>query len=98
MNKLTKIEMLDGQYPGLADEVGKWFAQGVTCKQIAARLTEKYKVKVTTTTVGGYRFRRWVPERDRLREKRLEALAAQEVASEREVKAALAVAARGETR
>jgi hypothetical protein len=98
MKQLTKIEKLDGQFPGLADDVRKWLTRGIFCREIAGLLAEKYPVSVTTGTVGSFRMRRWVPEQELLREKRIEALAAQMVASEREIKAALAAEDPGETR
>ncbi len=53
---------------------------------------------VSPSQVKIFRAQRWVPEQELLREKRIAALAAQMVASEREVKAALAAEDPGETR
>lgn len=98
MKRLTKIEKLEGQFPGLADDVRKWLARGVACDEIAGLLSEKYPVPVSPSQVKIFRAHRWVPEQELLREKRIAVLAAQMVASEREVKAALAAEDPGETR
>jgi len=93
---LTKIEMLDAQFPGLAEQVGQWFAQGVSAIQVAALIFERYQVSVLPGTVSSFRCRRWVPEQKRLREKMIGLRAAQQVAHEREVKTALAAEPSGE--
>ena len=98
MKRLTKIEKLDQQFPGLADDVRKWFAQGISCEKIAELLFERYQVSLSAAPIGSFRCRRWVPEQDLLQEKRIETLAAQEAAREREIKAALAGAAPGEVK
>ena len=94
--QLTRIERLDAQIPGLAEQVGTWFAQGLPVRRVAVLLFERYHLSLPPRTVGNFRARRWVPEQERLREKRLEALAAQEVAREREVRAALAFEVSGD--
>jgi len=38
MTKLTKIEQLDQRFPGLADQVRKWFAQGFSAEKISVLL------------------------------------------------------------
>jgi hypothetical protein len=90
MKLLSKIERLDQEHPGLADDARKWFAQGISCRKIAALLSDKYQIALTMTPVGRFRCRRWVPEQNLLREKRIELLAAQQIAEEREVRATLA--------
>ena len=95
--QLTKIEKLDTQYPGLADDVGKWFSQGISSCKVANLIFEKYRMVVVPRTVGGFRSRRWVPEQKLLREKRIAARAAQEAAREREIRQSLARQALGET-
>ncbi len=98
MNKLTKIELLDQQFPGLANEVRKWFAQGISCEKVGVLLAQRYPLPAPLphSTVGRFRSHRWVPEMELLRQKKIEAWAAQEVAREREIKMELACKARGE--
>jgi hypothetical protein len=90
MRPLTKIEQLDHTHPGLADSVRNWFAQGITAEKIVELLFEQYHVSVTTSPISSFRSRRWAPERERVQEKRIEALAALEVARELEIKASMA--------
>lgn len=98
MTKLTKVELLDRQFPGLADQVRRWFVAGHSCVKVAELLRHQYgeAARLGQSTVGSFRVKRWVPEREMLREKKISILAAQEVAQEREIKAALACKARGE--
>jgi hypothetical protein len=98
MTKLTKIERLDQQFPGLADQVRKWFTQGISCEKVGVLLAERYPLAapVSHSTVAAFRSKRWVPEMEMFREKKIAALAAQEVAREREIKAAFARQARGD--
>ena len=96
MTRLTKIEILDAQYPGLADDVRKWFAQGIAATRIVQFLAEKYRVSMSATPIARFRSRRWVPEQRLLQEKRAAVRAAEDVAREREVKASLAVQVPGE--
>lgn len=86
MSKLTKLEKVDQQLPGLADDVRKWFAQGISCTRIAALIAERYPISLSRTPVARFRARRWVPEQERLREKRIELLAAQELAREQAIR------------
>ncbi len=90
MKQLTKIEQLDAQFPGLADNVRNWFAQGVTSEQIVALLFEKYQVSLTTSPISSFRNKRWARERERIEEARISALVALEVAREEEIKASMA--------
>ena len=85
--RLTMIEKLDAQFPGLADEVRKRFAEGVPAHKIAEQILEKYQVAISASTVSSFRCRRWVPEQKRLQEKRLDALVARELAREQELTA-----------
>lgn len=87
---LTKIEKLDAQYPGLADSIRKWFLQGIPMQEISELLREHYKLAISTFPIAKFRAKRWVPEQRLLREKKIEARAAQEVADERQVKASVA--------
>jgi hypothetical protein len=88
--RLTKIEELDAQHPGLADQVRNWLAQGVTVARIADLLFDRYHVSLSKHTVGRFRKRRWVPEQDLLRERRVTALVEREVAREIEIRDSLA--------
>jgi hypothetical protein len=90
MKQLTKIEQLDERFPGLADDVRKWFGLGVTAEQIVKLLFERYNVSVTTSPISSFRSRRWAVERERIQEKSIEALAALEVARAQEIKASMA--------
>jgi hypothetical protein len=90
MKQLTKIEQLDQSFPGLADDVRMWFGQGITAEQIVKLLFEKHHVSVTVSPISSFRHRRWAPERERIQEKRIEALAALEVEREQEIKASMA--------
>jgi hypothetical protein len=89
MKQLTKIEHLDERFPGLADNVRMWFAQGVTVKQIVALLFERYQVSLSTGPISSFRLKRWAPERKRIQEMRISALVALEVAREQEIKASM---------
>ena len=92
MTKLSAIELLDQRFPGLADRVRKWFAEGVSCQKVAELLVEQYGAgaRVAHSTVGSFRLKRWVAEQRLLQQKKIEILAAQQVAQEREMKAKLA--------
>jgi hypothetical protein len=96
MKTLTKIEKLDQRFPGLADNVRKWFAQGVSAKKIAVLLFQQYQVSLSPTPVGSFRSRRWVPEQELLRERKIAARAALEVSRELEITASLASEVPGE--
>ncbi len=89
MKQLTKIEQLDTRFPGLADNVRKWFAQGITSEQIVGLLFEHYQVSVTTSPISSFRSRRWAPERERIEERRIAALVALEVTREQEIRASM---------
>ena len=89
MKQLTKIEQLDAQFPGLADSVRNWFAQGVTAEHIVGLLFEKYQVSLTTSPISSFRNKRWARERERMEEARITALVALEVAREEEIKASM---------
>jgi len=98
MKRLTKIEQLDQRFPGLADQVRKWFAQGISAEKIAALLFEQYQVSLSATPVSSFRSRRWVPEQERLKDKKIAALAALEVAREQEITASMASPVPGEVK
>jgi hypothetical protein len=95
---LTRIEKLDQEFPGLADDVRKWFSQGISSEKIAVRLFERYTVSLTEAPVSSFRLRRWVPEQRLLMEKKIAAQAAFELEREREVRAAINRNSLGEMR
>jgi 5'-3' exonuclease len=64
MKQLTKIEQLDESYPGLADNVRKWFDHGVQVRKVAELLFQQYNVCVPRATIGNFRARRWACERE----------------------------------
>ena len=79
MIRLTRIEKLDHQYPGLADSVKDWFYQGFSAEKVKDLLHEKYGISVARADIGFFRTERWVPEMELVREKRIAALAAQDM-------------------
>jgi len=60
--KLTKIEQLDQQFPGLAAKVMIWFDCGVVIHEVVERLRAEYQVSVPWSTVRNFRVCRWTPE------------------------------------
>ncbi len=88
--RLTKIEKLDHDYPGLADQVREWFAQGVAVRQVPKLVFAKYNLRITETPVARFRSRRWVQEQELMQEKRIEALIARLYAHDDEIALALA--------
>jgi|SRR5271157_5041427 len=98
MKKLTKIEQLDQRFPGLADNVGKWFAQGFSAEKIVALLFDEYHISLSKTPVSSFRSRRWVPEQDLLRDRKIAALVALEVSREQEIRASMASRLPGEVK
>ncbi len=87
---LTKIEILDRRHPGLADNIRDWFSQGISTRKVLALVRERYPLELSRNPIALFRARVWAPEQELLRQKKIEARAAQEVAREQEVKAALA--------
>jgi hypothetical protein len=85
--RLTTIEKLDQRFPGLADQVRTWFAQGIPAREIAELLGAQYGARASEDAVEYFRSRRWVPEQELLREKKIAALAAQEVSREQAIRA-----------
>jgi len=75
MPQRTRIERLDQEHPGLADQVRAWFDQARTVKQVSALIQAHYGVFVWPDVVGNFRRVRWVREREEAREKRLTAAA-----------------------
>jgi hypothetical protein len=87
---LTKIETLDQRFPGLAGQVRKWFDQGIPQLKVVDMLRKQYGVAVAKSTLGNFRARRWVREREAAREMRLGALAIEELVRELEMKGSAA--------
>jgi len=77
MEKLTRIEKFDQQFPGLEDSVRDWFAQGITSEKVKDLLREKYGLAVGKWDVSYFRTVRWARELAQAREKRIAVLAAQ---------------------
>jgi hypothetical protein len=88
--RLTKVEELEVRHPGLADQLRVWFSQGIFVRQIPELITEQYKVPVSESAISSFRRKRWVPEQELLREKKLNAIVALEVAREQEIRASMA--------
>jgi hypothetical protein len=61
---LSTIEKLDQRFPGLASRVRVWFDQGAPVLKVCELLSEQYNVSVPRATVGNYRARRWLRERE----------------------------------
>ncbi len=94
--QLTKIEVLDQQYPGLADQVREWFCKGTSAKKVVALVGERYQVLLPIGTVLNFRSRRWVPEQKLLLEKKIALQAAAQVARDQAVRASLIARMAGE--
>ena len=63
MKQLTKIEQLDQQIPGLADQVRMWFDQGMSAHAVRDLLRKQYGVSVSGTLISNFRTKRWARER-----------------------------------
>ena len=74
--KLTDVEKLDGQFPGLAYEVKSGFDQGLTAAKVAECISKRFPVQVTKRKIQSYRSKRWVPDKKKLEEAALAAQAA----------------------
>jgi cytochrome c-type biogenesis protein CcmH/NrfF len=98
MKKLTKIEILDRQFPGLAEEVRKRFAEGISCKKIAELLVDRYGLSLSHNPVETFRARRWAPEQRLIQEKKIAALVVQEIAREKAVRDSLKAEVSGEVK
>lgn len=92
MKRLSKIEKLDQQFPGLADKVRVWFNLGLSAPKVADLLRAQYAVSVPRTTIGYFRATRWVRERQLKQQEQIAAQAAQQIAAERAMKASHASA------
>jgi hypothetical protein len=63
MKQPTKIEQLDKQIPGLANQVRVWFDQGVSAHAVRDLLRKQYGVSVSETLISNFRAWRWARER-----------------------------------
>jgi len=63
MNALTRIEKLDQKLPGLADKVRGWFNEGLSAQRVSELLREQFALQVPRSTVGNFRARRWMHDR-----------------------------------
>lgn len=61
---LTKLECLDGSYPGLATDARMLFDRGISSERVSAAISQKYHVALTKTASEKYRAKRWRPERE----------------------------------
>lgn len=61
-SRLTRVEQLDAQHPGLANDVKKWFSEGLAAGSIAEEVRKKYGAVMRPTTLGRYRICRWLFE------------------------------------
>ena len=78
MPRPTRIEQLDAQFPGLADQVRSWFNHGISAERVALLLREVYGVQVPAPTVANFRARRWAKEVRRRLAERIAAEAARD--------------------
>ena len=95
MKRLTRIKQLDQRFPGLADQVKKWFDLGMTSQQVAGLLREQYEVSVPRWAVGYFRTRYWARERARDEARRIQATATAAFNRLQEMKAASAAGFQG---
>jgi hypothetical protein len=86
MKMLTKIEQLDQRFPGLADKVRLWFDRGVPMREVSKLLFQQYTVSVPRATLGNFRARRWVREREARTRAEVKRRAALEILRELEMK------------
>jgi hypothetical protein len=64
--RLTKVEKLDAQKPGLRQYVDLRFDAGATCEVIATEVKAKYGLDIPRPTLRVYRECRWLPARQRV--------------------------------
>jgi hypothetical protein len=86
--EMTKIHKLEQHFPGLADQVRKWFDTGIPCIQVVQLLREQYGVSVPRWTVGYFRTKFWARERERMEARLIELAAIAEFNRLQEMKAA----------
>ena len=87
---LTVIEKLGERFPGLVVRVKMWFDLGCTSQEVSELLHEQYGISIRRSTVAYYRARRWAPERAYRYQRRIIALALQEISHQRALKAYMA--------
>jgi hypothetical protein len=90
MTKLTKIEQLDQRFPGLADDVVRWFSQGVSVEEIPRLLFAKYNIFMSASPVAKFRSRRRLCGQRSLHDPLLKILESVHFAPERSLSAYLA--------
>jgi hypothetical protein len=73
----TRIDKLDQRFPGLGDQVRKWFNLGIPCIRVVQLLEELYGVSVPRWTVGYFRTKFWARERERDEARQIHAEATQ---------------------
>ncbi len=95
---LTKVEKLDSRYPGLADSIRNWFLQGVTASEVSKLVGERYNLNLSRSSIARFRVIVWVPKQKLFTEKRIESRVAQELATEREMKAEMAQTLSGDVK
>ncbi len=94
-SRLTKIEMLDHQYPGLADQLRQWFLQGIAVRQIPRLVLEKYELHISETPVARFRRRRWVREQEMAMQQRIQVLVEEQIARDEAARAGVRNSRRG---
>lgn len=65
---LTKLEKLDGQFPGMATEARMLLDQGIPMAETARILSAHFPVPVTEGIVRSFRLKRWGPSKDKVEE------------------------------
>jgi hypothetical protein len=62
---LTKIEKLDGYFPGLATEARMLLDRGIPVTETAKILRDHFPTPVTDSNVRCFRLKRWGPQKDK---------------------------------
>jgi hypothetical protein len=65
---LNTIEKLDATHSGLATVVRSQLDHGVSTQKVSELINKKYPVSVSQSSVGRYRTKVWVPDREKMRE------------------------------
>ncbi len=89
MQTLTRIEKLDQKLPGLADQVSAWFNEGLSTQRVVDLLTKWFGLRVPRSTVGSFRARRWMRDRQMARDQLALAQVAEAALQELEMRAYL---------
>ncbi len=95
LKRLTKIEKLDHDYPGLADQLREWFLQGIAVRKIPGLVLEKYQLHISETPVARFRRRRWVREHEMAMQQRIQVLVEEQIACEEAKRARIRNGRRG---